>query len=166
MNGNSWAKWSAIAEILSSVAIVGTLIYLAVQTQQNTDAMQGSTQQTMLMSDLAVLQLAPKEDLSGKDELTDEEKGELQNYLVALARSREFEWFQYRRGQLGQDLWESYLQGLVGNLSYPRTRAWWDYISRNALDREFVATVNDALSTTPVRTDLRHNFDIAEEQAR
>ena len=166
MTGSNWTKWSAIAEILSSVAIVGTLIYLAVQTRQNTDAMQASTQQTMLMADLAVLDLAPNRNLSSRVVLTDDEKVELETFLIALVRSREFEWFQYRRAQLGQDLWESYLQGLVSNLSYPRTRAWWGYVSKSAFDREFVATVNDALSTTPVRTDLRHNFDIAEEQAR
>jgi len=36
MKETNWTKWSSIAEIISSVAILITLIYLAIQTQQNT----------------------------------------------------------------------------------------------------------------------------------
>ena len=42
MKSLDWTKWSAIAEIFSSVAILVTLIYLAIQTQQNTAAILGS----------------------------------------------------------------------------------------------------------------------------
>ena len=33
-----WTKWSAVAEIVSSIAILVTLGYLAIQTSQNTQA--------------------------------------------------------------------------------------------------------------------------------
>ncbi|MFT5320650.1 MAG: hypothetical protein ACI934_000791 [Pseudohongiellaceae bacterium] len=36
MQENNWIKWSSVAEIVSSVAVLMTLIYLAIQTQQNT----------------------------------------------------------------------------------------------------------------------------------
>ncbi len=39
MHESNWSKWSSIAEIVSSIAIVITLFYLAVQTQQNNGLM-------------------------------------------------------------------------------------------------------------------------------
>ncbi len=47
----NWTKLSAISEILSSVAILVTLIYLAIQTQQNADATQADTRQAILAAD-------------------------------------------------------------------------------------------------------------------
>jgi len=47
----NWTKLSAISEILSSVAILVTLIYLGVQTQQNADAIQADTRQEILAAD-------------------------------------------------------------------------------------------------------------------
>ena len=44
-------KLSAIAELISSVAVVVTLVYLAVHTQQNTTAIQASIRQAMLTDD-------------------------------------------------------------------------------------------------------------------
>ena len=36
----NWTKWSSIAEIVSSIAILMTLIYLTLEIRQNTDAIQ------------------------------------------------------------------------------------------------------------------------------
>ena len=160
MQKTDWTKWSAIAEILSSVAIVATLLYLAIQTQQNAAAIQSSSRQTMLMADLEVLQMAPDELLFAKEGLTIPEMEKLQRYLIALVRSREFQWFQYRDGQLDREIWESYLGALRGNLSWPRTREWWDALSADGFDAGFVNEVNSYLSDTEVRKDLRHNFEI------
>ena len=160
MQKTDWTKWSAIAEILSSVAIVATLLYLAIQTQQNAAAIQSSSRQTMLMADLEVLQMAPDELLFAKEALTVPEMEKLQKYLIALVRSREFQWFQYRDGQLDREVWESYLGALPGNLSWPRSRVWWDAVSADAFDAGFVNEVNSYLSEIEVREDLRHNFEI------
>ena len=54
MNIN-WSKWSAIAEIISSVAILVTLIYLSIQTHQNLVATQTNTRQTMISNDVISL---------------------------------------------------------------------------------------------------------------
>ena len=37
MKETNWTKWSSIAEIISSIAILITLIYLSVQTKQNNE---------------------------------------------------------------------------------------------------------------------------------
>ena len=53
----NWTKASAMAEILSSIAILVTLIYLAIEIQQNTDATQAEIRQSTLESDQQHLQL-------------------------------------------------------------------------------------------------------------
>jgi hypothetical protein len=44
-------KLAAIGELVSSVAIVSTLVYLAVQTQQTNSALIGNSRQATLMAD-------------------------------------------------------------------------------------------------------------------
>ena len=51
----SWKNRSAIAELVSSIAILATLAYLAIQTQQNTQALQASVRQSMLTEDRELL---------------------------------------------------------------------------------------------------------------
>ncbi len=47
----NWTKASAAAEILSSVAILATLVYLAIEIQQSAEATQANTRQAMFASD-------------------------------------------------------------------------------------------------------------------
>ena len=53
----NWTKWSSISEIISSVAIIITLVYLSIQTEQNTDATSASATQSILASGQEFLQL-------------------------------------------------------------------------------------------------------------
>ena len=53
----NWTKVSAAAEILSSVAILATLVYLAIEIQQSAEATQSYTRQAMLASDQQFLEL-------------------------------------------------------------------------------------------------------------
>lgn len=50
MNNLNWSKWASIAEILSSIVILVTLFYLAIQTQQNTNAINSQSRQSLAES--------------------------------------------------------------------------------------------------------------------
>jgi uncharacterized membrane protein len=50
MKEMNWTKWSSIAEIISSVAILATLFYLAIQTGQNTAAINSQSRQSLAES--------------------------------------------------------------------------------------------------------------------
>lgn len=162
----NWTKWSSIAEIVSSVAIVATLIYLTIQTEQNSDAIIASSRNTVLESDLQLLGgvLAyPDIDVAfEKPKLTRDEMGRLANWLIGMARSREHQWFQFRDGLLDEQLWEAYLTGLTLNISYPRTRAWWNLVAYDYFDDDFVNVVNRRLAEVPILEDLRNPFEILE----
>jgi hypothetical protein len=175
MKNIEWSKWASIAEIVSSVAILITLVYLAaqtqqvaIQTQQNSAAINASSRQAVLASDLELLsELIAYPSINEamvKDELSYDEMTRLENWLVAMSRSREHQWFQYRDGLLDEQVWEAYLTGLTVNLRDRRTRAWWERFSYQYFDDDFVDEINVHLAGVEVRDVPRHAFEIIDSE--
>ena len=154
-----------VAEIVGSVSIVVTLIYLAIQTSQNTDATLAASRNQLIQSDVAILQMALDHpaifETMWKPEGTDlstAEAVDLQSWLIALVRTREHQFFQYRSGALDQGSWESFLTGVTGNLSRPLTRIWWDNVAYEFFDEEFVDVVSERLRNTPIQESFPNVF--------
>jgi hypothetical protein len=142
-----WNKWSAIAEIISSIAILITLIYLAIQTQQNTAAIQGSVRQAMLSEDreslYKVIEYPFLDDVSGES-LTGVQKVQFSAYLTAFVRMRENHWLQYQSGVIDEATWKSYRGALVPVIfssEYGRT-FWQTAISSLFYDQGFIDSTN------------------------
>ena len=150
-------KLSAVAEIISSVAIVLTLVYLAVQTQQNTLAIQASVRQDMLDSDRSLLFLqAENPEITVAREtdsdLTDEDAVRLGSYLVAVVRVRENQWLQYQNGVIDERTWLTYRSPILAVFSNERTRMWWRNRTANGeFDQGFVDMVNQLMADSPLR---------------
>ena len=160
--------WADIGQILSTLGLLVTLAYLAVQTKQNTDAVQASSRQAIVSGDIELLAdgiAYPGIDHSMyKQELTDDEKVRLEWWLIGLCRTREYQWLQYRNGWLDRDSWESNLSALQRNLSFPRTRGWWKFVSDRYFDHSFVEEVNRHLPDWPVFEEYIHAFDSPESK--
>jgi len=157
----NWTKTSAIAEILSSVAILVTLVYLAVEIQQNAEATRADTRQAILDSDQQFLQLfvdSPELNLLWyKPELSDQEKVRLSYFLLTHMRMRESNWFQYESGTLDERTWRSYRASIVAMLSAPRTRAWWEALGVDGIfDLDFVSVVDNLIADEPLIDRSRH----------
>lgn len=153
----NWTKMSALSEILSSIAVLATLIYLTIGIKQNTEALQAGTRQAVMESDQQTIFAAiDHSDLwlsMTKDNLTDAEKIRLSAYLTAFLREREFVWRQYLRGALDEETWISYQKGIVANLSGPQSRKWWQYHSNHGtFPQAFTEFVNGLLGNAPVET--------------
>jgi len=146
MSKIDWTKWSAIAEVFSAVAIVVTLGYLAIQTQQNTAAVQASVRQSMLEADRESLYMQVENPfLFRRSGLNEEEQLQLIGFLTAFMRTRENFWIQYRNGVLDQGTWESYRGALVIVVfSSEFGRRVWERQTGSGLvfDREFVDSIN------------------------
>lgn len=157
------SKLADISEIVSSIAIVITLIFLTVQMKQNTDAIQANSRHTIITTDMDILtegiSYPSIEQSMYKQELTEDEKIQLEWWLIKLCRTREHQWFQYQSGLLDENTWKSYLTGLSRNLSFARTRGWWELTSYDYFDDEFVDEVNLYLRDFPVIHDWVHSFD-------
>jgi hypothetical protein len=158
----NWNKASAVGEILSSIAILATLVYLGIEIQQNADATEAETRQAMLASDQQFLQMFvdnPELHLNWyKPNLTDEEKTQLSYFLVTHFRMRENNWFQYRNGILDDATWRSYSASIPALLSSPRTRRWWTNFGAKGdlFHADFRATVNELLTDAPIFDVPRH----------
>ena len=150
-------KISALAEIVSSVAILVTLVYLAIEMRQNTVATQGVIRQEMLADDreliltaieFPIIQSGRFHDLS---ELSDDEIVQLGSFLIAFTRSRESQWLQYQNGVIDETTWYGYREALKTVLSSELTRSWWiNRISRGEYDQGFVDNINELLADAPI----------------
>ncbi len=151
----NWTKASSVAEILSSVAILITLVYLVVEIQQNAEATQADTRQAVLDSDQQFLELyvdSPELNLlQYKEELSDDERIRLSFLLNTFVRMRENNWLQYRNGVLDDVTWRAYQLALVASLSAPQTRLWWQNFGvERIFDSDFISLVDELLANQPV----------------
>lgn len=106
--------WAAIGEIVSSLAILVTLVYLAIQTRQNTAAVQSSVRHTMLEEDRESLRMViEKSILNRRVNLTAEQETQVQAFLIHFLRTRENHYLQYLSGSLDKPTWISYRSPLI-----------------------------------------------------
>jgi hypothetical protein len=137
-------KLAAWAEIVSSVAIVATLIYLAVQTSQTNKALEANTRQATLMADISLIgTMIDNGETFAKypypsSALSDTETRQLGNMLAGLLRTREFAWLQYKAGTLDEATFLSYMETpvriLIDSESMTET---WENIFRAGANPEF-----------------------------
>ncbi len=136
-------KAAAIAEIVSSIAIVVTLIYLSVQTQQNTNALLAVSRQATLEGDLEWLSdfISYPVDFASADEADWSAEQELRffGFLIKALRVREFAWFQYQSGILDEATWQSYLRPMRGLLASGRARQYFDEYDGDAEFKAYLA---------------------------
>jgi len=152
-----WTKWSAIAEILSALAIVVTLAYLAIQTQQNTTAIQASVRQAMLSDDWELIRAQIEYPIlfisrAGNADMSDEELVRLNSYLVGFVRTQENRWLQYQNGVIDERTWGTYAAAIPSIFSSDFVRAWFlNRAARGEFDEDFVTMMSDVFTQNPPR---------------
>ena len=149
MNEINWTKWSAVSEVLSAVAIVATLVYLAVQTQQTNNALRANSRAALMTADMDFL-LANADDgdalamayISGDfSNLTPGQEAQAKLSLNAFFRIREYAWFQHRDGLLDDEALDAFLAPLFFTREGFRLSHWHEVSAQ--LDPAFVKYVND-----------------------
>ena len=154
MKAFNWTKWSAIAEIISSVAILITLVYLAIQTQQTNNALVASSRQATMAAEMemisAVITAPEAWDNFNRpfSEMTFAEQNQAANLLAGMLRVREFAWFQYQNGIMDEQTLRSYLAPVPRWLRMGDNRVTWEEFARE-LDPEFVVYVEAMLAEAP-----------------
>ena len=150
----NWTKLSAITEVFGSLAVVVTLIYLAVQVRQNTDAMLSSSRQASLGAELGLMYSLidhPNAAMGGPlpfEELTAQEQFQRTMLMNVTFRIRENLWLQFQSGTLDAATWESYRGFLIFLLGSERARKSWNDVKR-LYNPGFVAEIDRFLDTTP-----------------
>jgi hypothetical protein len=152
------SKLADITEIVTSIAILATLVYLAVEIDQNTKALNGQTRQAVLdASQVEIFEFADNPELVNniirEEPLSEAENVQLHMALIATMRLREFSWLQFNEGTIDQSQWATEYGVMRILLGTPRTRHWWITLGRPAFSTEFVAFVDESLEDFPVTNE-------------
>jgi hypothetical protein len=124
---------ASIGEIIGALAVVVSLIYLAVQVRSNTEAERTSTYQS-IVSDFGALNInmsgAPE--LSGlftramEDyiQLNPDEQARISQVFFQAFRNFENMFYQHRRGYLDEELWLGWKRLMLTYFSRPGFQTW------------------------------------------
>ena len=170
----NWTKWSAIAEILSSIAILITLIFLALQMQQNTQTTQAMLRQSAMESDINYLYKTMDNPGLFAFTIDFESAGsEEQNsqYLQLFAqmtiffRIRENDYMQYRQGFIDEATWNRGLNAMREPMAFSIYRNYWKNYGSYVFNPDFVSEVNQLMENTAVAPEGYNIETIFETQS-
>ena len=155
----NWNELSAISQVVGTFAIVLTLLFLSLQTRQQTQAIVANTRQGALEVEIdLIMQMQRDPELWHADYpkvagYSDELAKKIMINNLAMFRSRENLWLQYTDGALDADIWNSYRDVLVGNLrDLELVRANWEFLSPS-LNAEFVADIDGRVQDAAARIE-------------
>ena len=156
-------QWTMAAEMLSSVAVVASLIYLAIQVRQSNALARAQTRQVMMQMGQQEINKFVDDpsiwNLWTKEELSRDERIRLHSWLVAHLRQREYEWLEKQEGIIDPKMFEAYAAVISLVLGTERTRRWWSVHSHSpAFDAGFVTFVDELLAKSPL-TDYFESMD-------
>ena len=126
----------SIGSIISGIAVVISLIYLAIQIRRNTEAERTSTYQS-IVSDFGTMNnnLAGNPELShmfvealeNYHEFNDEDKARISQMLFQMFRMFENMFYQQKKGYLDQDLWVGWKRLMLTYFARPGFQTWWEH---------------------------------------
>lgn len=143
-----------LAEVIGVLLVIASLIYVAKQLRQTTEALYAQSRQSVLNSSQAELfalmnDSALAQSFAEGQDLSADENVRLHLYLSALVRAREFSWLQFRNGQIDETQWATELVVMQNVLGTKRTRRWWDKMGRYTFGAEFTNFVDTSIQDQP-----------------
>jgi hypothetical protein len=139
MKSKKLRKWALVAEVVSAVAVVVTIGFLAFQTMDNTNALQAQTYQSLMRdinswrSSIRDLEAGPtlaKVRTDGIDSLSRGEQGRVRLVYLELWGIYEAAYFANERGVLGLDEWARFEFSICDQLD-GIVSIFWDFDYEN-----------------------------------
>lgn len=124
----------SLGEFISGLAVVVTLVYLAIQIRHNTRAVRSSMHQDMIESTLRIAEsLSDNSDLGrivlkadqDYESLTSEERVRFEAYGERIFGNFESVFYSYRNSMIEEDLWESWESSYLADISRDSIRRLW-----------------------------------------
>jgi hypothetical protein len=159
----NWEAIGAIGELVSSLVVVVTLIYLAVQTHQTKQQTVTQTSyasaaavrdELMAFIDPQILCQALAKSYSAPTNLNDVEKMNVDAWMQLSIHMRECEYYEWKRGTLPQERWQALQQIIRIKLSAPWCREWRSTHGRTTKTTEFASFVDQLIQGQ----DLVHDY--------
>ena len=127
-----------IAEIVSSIAVVVSLIYVGMQVRQNTRALRATTYNAVTANSISILSAMDSHPEYTEflvrvqaDPAAATPAEQMRFHLSMLSGFRHWDnlYYQYRNGMLEAEMWSSYDHTMTAWLEIP---SWRDWFARNA----------------------------------
>ena len=164
----NWEAIGAVGEIIGALAVLLTLIYLAMQIRQNTSTNHANALNQILTeinqltnhNERYIAYLIKAE--SG-EKLSDEEAIHMVEQFLSIMRSLENFWYQYSLGNLTQKQFDDHTCLIRWTLSLPLARSLWGEIE-NSFNTEFRRVViEQALSEQAPDNNLFKALDLLKQ---
>jgi hypothetical protein len=164
-------EFNYIAEIIASIAVIASLIYVGLQIRQNTAVTQATGRQAYVDSMneyVGLINLSPNlADIlhRGATGLSNIKGGEIIQFGAFLDQcfvNFETSYFQWKAGVLDARLWSTFRHTIVDLLIQPGQQQWWDN-RRHWFDKEFQEYVNQVLVSEEAKP--MHPFSVEPSKA-
>jgi hypothetical protein len=141
----NWNAIGALGELTGALAVMVSLVYLAIQVRQNTRSIRGAMYSTIVQSfqqlnmisasdsEVAELLEAGVEDW---DSLAAVDRSRLLHGFFSLFKNFENAYYQYWQGTLEPGLWEGWSLLMRSYYAKPGVQSWWQ-LRRRAFSTEF-----------------------------
>jgi hypothetical protein len=124
-----------VASVVESVAVLASLIYVAIQFRMNTKAIKGATYQN-IVSSIAHIEARISEDkelarifrvgCAGEPLLDPDEQIRFDHLISSLFNFGENMFYQYEHGLIDEDTWTTWHQSLIKYFEDPGVMKWWE----------------------------------------
>jgi len=130
----NWDALGAIGELIGAIAVVVTLVYLALQVRQSNRAARSSNALAVLMNSQRVAQAVMVDRglgdivvraIAGKEELSSADKLAAYAWFHILLKTSELAHMSFLHGELDQEYWEGWLRFYRSYYLTPGFQAYW-----------------------------------------
>ncbi len=134
-----------LGDFIGGLAVIATLVYLAVQIRQNTRMLRAAGEQTTRSDSTATITLAAQtpenaavfhKGLSDPAVLSPEERTQFNLFMAAAFYHFQQGYTAFQGGTQSQDTWKSQLLALRLYSARPRVRDWWRRQGNGLFDSE------------------------------
>ena len=149
-----------LGELLGSIALLISLIYVAIEIRKNTETARTSTYQSVVSDfgslnhtivstpGLSSLLVRAQEDF---ESLNEDEKAQISQLFFACYHNFENMYYQARKGYLEDDVWLGWKRLMLTYHQRPGYRSWWE-LRRHVFSESFADFLDTEQLDTPVAT--------------
>ncbi|MEP0203616.1 MAG: hypothetical protein ABJ084_05140 [Halioglobus sp.] len=151
----NWDAIGATAEALGAIAVFLSLIYLAIQTKNNTRALRSAAFHQVrdsfadvslaLCQDPSLTRLVTRA-MENDPELAKEEIAQFEFFLTTFVRRGESAYFQSTEGALQMEAWNGIREGISIVLSNVYSQTWWES-TRGRFTSEYTEELQQAIAS-------------------
>jgi hypothetical protein len=158
----TWDAIGALGEWAGALAVIATLIYLAIQIRQNSEnlrtnaELEASRQFTLIVSRVSADPNMKRiwDEVADQKDLSLDDQRDYSWLLAEFFHAAEGVYVQYAKGLLSADIWGVYERMMVGLLQHDTAHNWWHEVAAPFSDgfRDHVETLKSQSSGWNVRS--------------